>query len=125
MEEITSEYLTKRNKFLDSLAKNFDDYYSNKHKDLDEILDYVNYSDRFVKFLISRDNLNFSADIELRKINDSLALAVKIYLIDKAWNEGKAKDWLLRAITAILSEDYSFNGVRFTKGNKSVLKSKI
>ncbi len=125
MEQIVEQYTKKRNKFLESLTENFDDFYSAKHKDLDLILDYVNFSDRFIKFLISRDNLNCASEFELEKINKSLGLVAKIYLIDKVWDKDKADIWLNKAITAVLSEDYIFDGVRFIKGNKSVLKSKI
>jgi len=125
MEQETLGYIEKRNKFLELLTENFDKFYSGNHKDLDFILDFVNYTDRFIKFLTSRDNLNFASEIELEKINKSLGLITKIYLIDKVWDKDKADIWLNKAITAVLSEDYSFDGVRFIKGNKSVLKSKI
>lgn len=125
MEEIINNYKTKRDTVLNSFTENFDKFYSQDHEDLDLFLDFVNTTDRTIKYLVSLDNLNFSADIQLQKISDSLSLVVKIYLIDKVWNEDKANTWLLRAITAVLSEDYSFDGVRFTKGNKSVLKTKI
>ena len=125
-EMLTKELLTmfaqKKEDVLNSLSDNFEKYYSGSHDDIEKILEFTIFCNNLVEHLVNRDISMDIAISEGSKRNDSIDLILKHYEIDKIFNPDKAGRWLINALVMSVRDDYKFNGVRFIKGEKSVLK---
>jgi hypothetical protein len=119
------EYKKKRDKFLDRIKENFDTFYDDKHDDLNNIINFINYSDSFFAELVHASSVEESAHNSLQVQRDSISRAVRIYNIDAEFNREKANKWLINALVLIVRDSNTFDGVFFTKDKKKLLKTKI
>lgn len=116
------DYQLKRKKLFDFLMKNEDKVDSLM---LDQMIKFVNYSDRYIKYLLHLLELDkVSADI-LKKSNQSLENVILDYQANKGFNEDKAKKWLVNALVMVAVKEYSYNYVYFEKDGKKISKQAI
>jgi hypothetical protein len=125
LDQKLKEYNNRMTAFVSGIKKNFDMYYDDKHDDLNEVINFVNYTTALVYDLIQANNLTESIDNSIRLKNKSIEKAMDVHTIDSYFNKSKADKWLVNALVLIVRDFYTFDGFMFRKGEKKVLKSKL
>jgi len=124
-EYLAGEYFTKRDKAVQSITEKFDMYYSDNHNDLKELINFINYTDSFIKTLLDKVELIEHSNIELSESSTSMKSVIANYRIDSFFNEDKAKKWFVNALIMIIMQGYEFKPPYFIKGNEKIIKTKI
>ena len=120
------DYKLKRDQFLNHIKNNFDTFYDDKHDDLNNIIKFINYSDRYFQELVEAQSLTEAITSSLDVQTDSISRVIRHYDIDVEFKgKEKADKWLINALVLVVRDSNTFDGVFFTNGKKKLLKTKI
>ena len=119
-----TDYTKKRDKFISNIQEKFDTYYDQKHDDLNDVIKWVNYTDKLVHFLANMSEVNKAINYHLEQKEEVALRILRTHSIDGAFNRDKADKWLGKAIE-LFTNGYSFDGIFFTKGEEKIMKGAI
>jgi len=125
LKEKVQNYHKLKNKFIGGIEKNFDDFYDDKHDDLNKIIGFTKYADDFIYELIQCANLSEHTSYYDDVKSKSLKKVLFHYEVDAYFNKSKADKWLVNALLLVVRDLNTFDGVMFTNGKDKVLKGNI
>ena len=122
---LIKEYFTKRNKAINEIKEKFDIFYDDKHDDLNNLLSFINFADRFIQSMGDKVDAAESVALQTKESNHSLNALISTYVVDAYFNQEKAKKWFVKAINLVVVEGYEYKAPYFIKGNEEILKTRI
>lgn len=133
IQRILNDYRDRRDELLKFLSDNFDMFNDQAVNALKKMQDHVYAEDKTIRDLVYKLNERIHFKNEVRKgashIEANIDRAKAFYLSKKIYEdykeESQADKWLINALILIVRDCYSFDGVMFKKGKKSLLGSDI
>ena len=120
---ITEMQLTlneKRNNFINWIEFNIND-----KKVLEAAVNYFDYEEQVRKATLKLAEIDLAAAKSIDLDNKSLETVIAHYKLDSCFNKDKSKNWLVEALKLVILYDYTFDGLKFARGDKKILKTDI
>jgi len=101
------------------------DFTALPEKSVKELLDFVNYTEKYVRYLLYLLDLDDVATNNLLSNNKSLENVVNEYYGNKGFNDEKYSKWFINALVLVVIKGFEFDNVYFKKDGQKILKTTI
>lgn len=121
--KVINDYHKKRNKMIEEITNNFDIYYSKNHDDLQKIIDYLNYIDSLIRYLIDQAECNHTSSLNVSEKHRFIERVIGYHATIAPFNQDKARDWVKTALNMIISDGWQYKPPMFIKGDRKIMNS--
>jgi len=112
-EEIINELAKRSEKFMNWITLTVEDENAIK-----AAIAYFEYQQSGLKAIIKMAQMDLAASNMIDLQNTSLTALISKFNIDRPFNKESANSALAKGLELIIAQDYQYNGIYFTKGDK-------
>ncbi len=120
MQEFVDKLHKKRTSFLNWIELNVDD-----EKVLKAAIEYFDLEEKVRKANLLLAEIDLAASRSIETENKNLDLVISHYNIDRVFNKDKSEKWLVKALKLVIVYKYTFDGIKFSDGKETYLKTTI
>ena len=113
--EIINELKKRSEKFL-----NWVEFTVNDPQAVKAAISYFKYNEDALKAIIKIAQIDLYAANSIDLQNSSLNELLKVYNVNRPFNEKEANNSFKRGLELIITKEYQFNGIFYTKGDEKL-----